>query len=67
MDTKEQIMQFIKNYIKEKRYCPSIREIAQGVGLKTPSTVHKHIHKLKEEGKINFIENVPRTIVVKEE
>lgn len=59
---KDQIMCFIINFLREKGYCPSIREIGKGVGLRSPSTVYLYIRKLAEEGQIILSEgtNEPR-------
>lgn len=62
--TKEKIYNFILRYIEEYGYAPSIREIAEGIGLKSTSSVHSHLKKLQEEGKIEIRGNSPRAIRV---
>lgn len=62
--TKEKIYNFILRYIEEYGYAPSIREIAEGIGLKSTSSVHSHLKKLQEEGKIEIRGNSPRAIKV---
>lgn len=59
---KDQIMCFMVNYLREKGYCPSIREIGKGVGLKSPSTVYTYMKELAKEGRIVLSEgtNEPR-------
>ena len=42
----EKILTFIKKYTAKNNYPPSIREICQGVNLKSPATVHVHIKNL---------------------
>ena len=37
-----QIYRFIVQCVKEQGYPPSVREIGDAVGLKSPSTVHFH-------------------------
>ena len=44
------ILDFIRSYIKEYGYPPSVREIAKGVGLYSSSTVHMHLRNLEEKG-----------------
>ena len=39
-DNQQRILDFIKSEIQTKGYPPSVREIAQAVGLKSTSTVH---------------------------
>lgn len=50
---KSEIYQFILRFTKEHGYPPSMREICEAVGLKSPSTVHFHMKKLEEEGLIS--------------
>ena len=45
-----QILDFIMKYSYDNGFPPSIREICEAVGLKSPSTVHSHIRILKEAG-----------------
>ncbi len=46
----KEVLDFIVNFINERGYPPSFREIADGLDLASPSTVHVHIHALKERG-----------------
>ena len=48
----KQIYDFICSEVKEKGYPPSVREIAQAVGLRSPSTVHVHLQVLEDKGYI---------------
>lgn len=57
---------YIKKYIALKNYPPTFREIADGMGIKSVATIHTHLHKLKENGKIDFEKDKPRTIRLKE-
>lgn len=47
---KKEIYDFIANYIEEVGLPPSMREICDGVGLKSTSTVFLYLHELEEEG-----------------
>lgn len=44
------IMKIIKEYYTTHGYMPSIREIAEMVGLSSSSSVHSHINKLFDLG-----------------
>ena len=46
------IYEFILSFTQENGYPPSVREIADAVGLKSPSTVHFHLKSLEEAGVI---------------
>ena len=48
----QQILAVIQSAIKAKGYPPSVREIGEAVGLKSPSTVHMHLNKLEQVGAI---------------
>ncbi|MBI2482690.1 transcriptional repressor LexA [Candidatus Uhrbacteria bacterium] len=45
-----QVLAFIINYVREHEYAPSIREIAQGLGVASPATVHEHLESLRQSG-----------------
>jgi repressor LexA len=47
---REQILEAINSYINEHQYPPTIREVCKMVGLKSPSTVYRHVEILKEQG-----------------
>ena len=44
------VLDFIVQFINDKVYPPSYREIADGLKLASPSTVHVHIQALRERG-----------------
>lgn len=44
------IYDYVIGYRKKMHFSPSMRQIAEGVGLYSVSTVHKHIHSLIEKG-----------------
>ena len=46
----QKIYDFIADFIRRQGYPPSVREIGDAVGLKSPSTVHFHLKHLEELG-----------------
>ena len=48
----QKIYEYIAACIREQGYPPSVREIGEAVGLKSPSTVHFHLKRLEEAGVI---------------
>ena len=46
------IYDYIVTCVREQGYPPSVREIGEAVGLKSPSTVHFHLKHLEEAGVI---------------
>ena len=47
------VLDCIEEYIAEKGYGPSVRDVCERLGLSSPSTVHVHLHTLEEKGFIN--------------
>ncbi len=48
----ERILEFIRETLDERGYPPSVREIAEAVGLASTSAVHHHLTKLEREGRL---------------
>ncbi|HHU63542.1 MAG TPA: transcriptional repressor LexA [Clostridiales bacterium] len=63
----KRILDFIKSEIDKKGYPPSVREICDGVGLKSTSTVHGHLTRLEKKGYIRRDATKPRTIEILKE
>lgn len=60
----EAIYEFICQETKTKGYPPSVREIADAVGLSSPSTVHSHLSTLEKLGYIKRDPSKPRALVI---
>lgn len=45
-----EMQKFIITYITKHGYSPSVREIGDGVGLKSPGGVQAHLNKMFETG-----------------
>ena len=43
----KQVLDFIAQFVEQHGYSPSYQEIAEGLGLGSLATVHKHIHALE--------------------
>ena len=61
----QQIYNYIISYTEEHLYPPSVREIGDGVGLYSTSSVYEHLKTLERKGYIEVKENSPRAIKVK--
>ena len=48
----EKILEFCKEYFKKYGYAPSSREIGDGVGLGSTSSVNLHMNRLFDSGLI---------------
>ncbi len=51
-EMQQRVYQYILAYLAEHGYAPSVRDICDAVGLKSPSTVHFHLKNLAELGLI---------------
>lgn len=60
----QKILDYIKTEINEKGYPPSVREIAEAVGLKSTSTVHGHLQRLEKRGLIHRNPMKPRAMEI---
>lgn len=65
-ETLELVYSYIVSYVKKEGYPPSVREICQGVGIRSTSTVHAHLRRLMDEGKIEYTPGKRRAIMVKD-
>lgn len=66
-ERQQEILKFIRRYMAEKRYAPSMREIGDGVGITTTSLVSHHLKALVEAGYIGRDYAVPRGIWLTEQ
>ena len=62
----QKIYEYIAACIREQGYPPSVREIGEAVGLKSPSTVHFHLKRLEEAGVIEKGAGKGRSITLRE-
>lgn len=60
----QQIYDYICSFTEERGYAPSVREIAEAVDLKSPSTVHFHLKGLREAGLVSESDGKGRAITV---
>ncbi|MBD8068209.1 transcriptional repressor LexA [Bacillus sp. PS06] len=60
----QDILNYIKNEVKDKGYPPSVREIGEAVGLASSSTVHGHLSRLESKGLIRRDPTKPRAIEI---
>lgn len=60
----QSILDYIKEEVQKKGYPPSVREIAEAVGLASSSTVHGHLSRLESKGFIRRDPTKPRAIEI---
>ena len=60
------ILEFVRNYIRRNKISPSVREICEGMGIRSTSTVHRYLHRLEANGCIDVNSGKKRAIFLKE-
>ena len=60
----ERILEFIRETVSDRGYPPSVREIAEAVGLASTSAVHHHLTKLEREGRLQKAATRSRALTV---
>lgn len=63
----QEILDFIRENVKQRGYPPSVREIGEAVGLASSSTVHGHLERLQAKGYLRKDPTKPRAIELLEE
>ena len=59
------ILGYMTEFIRENGYPPTVREICEAVGLRSPSTVHSHLKILQEGGYLEKDDRKTRALSVK--
>ena len=58
----DELFEWIKNYIKDFQHSPSIRQMMEGMGLKSPAPIQSRLKHLQEKGYISWQEGRARTL-----
>ena len=58
------VMDYIRRFIEENGYTPSVREIGQECGIKSTATVHSYLEKLKTRGFLSKADNKKRSMTI---
>jgi len=56
------ILNFIRNFLRDRGYAPTVRDIAKGCSISTPSVVQHHLNMLERQGYIYRDPEVFRSI-----
>jgi repressor LexA len=63
----KELLDYLKEFITDRGYSPSLEEICQHFGLASKATVHKHLQNLEEKGLIRRDYNISRSIELVEQ
>ena len=58
---------WIKGYMKDFKHSPSIRQMMQAMGLKSPAPIQSRLKHLQEKGYISWQEGKARTLQIVED
>ncbi len=58
---------WIKNYMRDFQHSPSIRQMMQAMGLKSPAPIQSRLKHLQEKGYISWQEGKARTLQIVDE
>jgi repressor LexA len=63
-EKQKQVLKAIEEYIDKNNFSPTVRELADMVGLRSTATMHGYLLRLKKYGYINSHATMPRTITI---
>ena len=66
-DAQNELYRWIKNYMKDFQHSPSIRQMMQAMGLKSPAPIQSRLKHLQEKGYISWQEGKARTLQIVDE
>tara|TARA_Y100000589_G_C26991545_1_gene562827 strand:+ start:54 stop:671 length:618 start_codon:yes stop_codon:yes gene_type:complete len=63
-DAQNELYSWIKNYMRDFQHSPSIRQMMQAMGLKSPAPIQSRLKHLQEKGYISWQEGKARTMQI---
>ena len=66
-DAQNELYEWIRNYVKDFQHSPSIRQMMNAMGLKSPAPIQSRLKHLQEKGFIFWQEGKARTLQLVEE
>ncbi len=66
-DAQNELYSWIRDYMKEFQHSPSIRQMMQAMGLKSPAPIQSRLKHLQEKGFISWQEGKARTLQIVDE
>ena len=66
-DAQSELYSWIKDYMRDFRHSPSIRQMMQAMGLKSPAPIQSRLKHLQEKGFISWQEGKARTLQIVDE
>ena len=60
----KQLLDFITQFIQRYGYAPTLKEIGENMGIRSPATVHEHVDRLRLKGFIKKLDGTARGLEV---
>ena len=66
-EAQNELYSWIKNYMKDFKHSPSIRQMMEAMGLKSPAPIQSRLKHLQDKGYISWQEGKARTLQIVDE
>ena len=66
-DAQKELHEWIKSYMKDYHHSPSIRQMMQAMGLRSPAPIQSRLKHLQQKGFISWQEGKARTLQIVDE
>ena len=66
-EAQNELFNWIKNYMRDFRHSPSIRQMMKAMGLKSPAPIQSRLKHLQDKGYISWQEGKARTMQIVDE
>ena len=66
-EAQNELYHWIKNYMKDFKHSPSIRQMMEAMGLKSPAPIQSRLKHLQDKGYISWQEGKARTLQIVDE
>ena len=66
-DAQKELYEWIKSYMKDFHHSPSIRQMMQAMGLRSPAPIQSRLKHLQQKGFISWQEGKARTLQIVDE
>ena len=63
-DKQQEVLYFINKYLNQYGYPPTVREIANGFGFRSPRAAHDHLKALERKGYVRTVHGKPRALEI---
>ena len=66
-EAQSELYEWIRNYMRDFKHSPTIRQMMEAMGLKSPAPIQSRLKHLQEKGYISWQEGKARTLKIVDE